>query len=490
MKRYRAAREALRPYLDDAAREAEARFFHLTATRAMGEIDTYLALARGLVNDFPQDSWAEETLNNLASHYIVQNEDAEADQVFRELYRRFPQGTHAVRAAWESGWWSYKNGDFEDAIRVFEGAAAAMPRADWRPAWLYWAGRAHDRSGRASTANARYQLVVADYLNSYYGRLSAKILAARRQDLPAPTVTAAISNESGRPLPPTEPIIRQLVGLELYDEAARELQYAQRVWGDSPALQATFAWIHHQQGELRRGINAMKRAYPQYLASGGEALPAEVLRVLFPVDYWPLIKRHAEARGLDPYLIAALVAQESTFTADIRSSANAVGLMQLLPSTGRRYARSLRMRFTASTLTHPESNVRLGTTYFKELVDRFGGAHFALASYNAGERRIARWISERPGFQQDEFIDDIPYPETQNYVKKILGTAEDYRRLYGSGMLAPGGRNQSPGSVAAGAAATRTVKKPASAKKPAAVKKAATRKPASKPPARKPRSRR
>jgi soluble lytic murein transglycosylase len=64
-------------------------------------------------------------------------------------------------------------------------------------------------------------------------------------------------------------------------------------------------------------------------------------------------------------------------------------------------------------------------------MDRFNGPHFALASYNAGEGRIARWIAERPGFVQDEFIDDIPFPETQNYVKRILGTADDYRRLYG-----------------------------------------------------------
>ena len=473
LKRFRASRDALVPYLDDAARKAEARFFHLTATRAMGDIDTYIALARGLVNDFPQESWAEETLNNLASHYIVQSDDAEADRVLRELYQRFPQGPHAVRAAWEIGWWSYKNGDLDDAIRVFDEAAAAMPRADWRPAWLYWAGRAHDRLGRTSTATARYRLVVADYLNSYYGRLSAKILERRHVELPDPTVTAAISADSENRLPPTEPIIRQLVGLGLYDEATRELQYAQRIWGDSAAIQATFAWIYHEQGDLRRGINAMKRAYPQYLASGGEALPAELLRVLFPVDYWPLIKKHAEARDLDPYLIAALIAQESTFTADIKSVANAIGLMQVLPSTGRRYARSLGMRFTGSTLTQPESNVRIGTTYFKELVDRFGGAHFALASYNAGENRIARWISERPGFQQDEFIDDIPYPETQNYVKRILGTAEDYRRLYGGGgLLVPGGGNKTAAPAAAGSTA-----KP----KPAAAKKPAARKPAPRP---------
>jgi soluble lytic murein transglycosylase len=123
--------------------------------------------------------------------------------------------------------------------------------------------------------------------------------------------------------------------------------------------------------------------------------------------------------------------------------------------------------------------VRIGTTYFKELVDRFGGAHFALASYNAGENRISRWISERPGFQQDEFIDDIPFPETQNYVKKILGTAEDYRRLYGGGLLVPGGRNSSSPVLAKAVAPTPTPKR-ATAKKPV-TKKTASRSPARRP---------
>ena len=84
----------------------------------------------------------------------------------------------------------------------------------------------------------------------------------------------------------------------------------------------------------------MKRAYPQYMAAGGEKLPAELLKVLFPVNYWPLIRRYSADHQLDPYVIAALIAQESTFTADVRSAANAYGLMQLLPSTGRHYART------------------------------------------------------------------------------------------------------------------------------------------------------
>jgi soluble lytic murein transglycosylase len=93
-------------------------------------------------------------------------------------------------------------------------------------------------------------------------------------------------------------------------------------------------------------------------------------------------------------------------------------------------------------------NVRIGTAYFADLVERFGGAHHALASYNAGPAAVARWIGEKPGIARDEFIDDIPYPETQNYVKRILGTADDYRRLYdgGGGRLVHG----APGTAVAG----------------------------------------
>ena len=154
--------------------------------------------------------------------------------------------------------------------------------------------------------------------------------------------------------------------------------------------------------------------------------------MLFPIDYWPLIKRYSNEHQLDPYVVAALIAQESTFTADVKSAANAYGLMQLLPSTGRQYAKRLGLpRFSLSLLTTAEANIKMGTAYFADLVKQFGGLHFALATYNAGPSRIARWIAAKPGLERDEFIDDIPFPETQNYVKRILGTAEDYRHLYG-----------------------------------------------------------
>jgi soluble lytic murein transglycosylase len=451
--RHKAARDRLKTYLDDAPKDAEARYYSLSAARGMGDRSTYVSLSRALVKEFPDSQWAAETLDDLASYYIIDDQDDEADEVFRELLDRFPRHRYAERATWKVGWEAYRRQKFGETIKLFEWAAATFPRADYRPGWIYWSGRARDRMGDTPGATARYRLAVADYGNSYYGRLASRLLASRPQEQAAagaaPRPVAAPAQVAAAP--PTESLMRALMAAGLYDDALREVQYAQRTWSDSPALQATSAWIRAQQAQelraeerfaaLRGSITLMRRAYPQFLAEEGHTLPLEVLHIIFPLDYWDLIEKYSKAMSLDPYLVSALMAQESTFTAEIRSSANARGLMQVMPSTGRMYARRMGIRpFTTASLSQPETNVRIGMQHFKDLADKFGGIHYALASYNAGEGRVSEWLKEYPDLPADEFIDSIPFAETQNYVKRILGTAEDYRRLYGTGLLTPNGR--------------------------------------------------
>jgi soluble lytic murein transglycosylase len=268
--------------------------------------------------------------------------------------------------------------------------------------------------------------VVAFYRNSYYGREAARelpnVLPASRE-LP-PTVDPGAVPENGD-------FIRRMLAHGLYDDAILELRRVQRASGSSPAIEATISFALAGKGDLRPSINAMRRAYPQLMAAGGEALPIEIRRMIFPVDHRELIVLHSTAKGLDPYLVTALVAQESTFQADVRSAANAWGLMQILPSTGQRIARTLGIQpFGTARLTEPDVNVRIGTEYFSTLMAEFNDPAPSLASYNAGESRVRRWLRERPGMARDEFIDDIPFPETQNYVTRVIGTAEDYRQLY------------------------------------------------------------
>jgi soluble lytic murein transglycosylase len=445
LRRPRNAQDGVKPYIDHASRQGEALFFYALAARELGDFDRYLTTVRRIVNDFPTQSWAEEALNNLGTYYILDDNDAQADEVFRELYEKYPRGRYAERAAWKIGWRAFKAQDYRDTIRIFERAAFDFPRSDYRPPWLYWSGRAHEALGETALAEARYTLVVLDYLNSYYGRLAVKRLGGsvpERRLVVAARDDAVGANEIvASALPPNAATVRALLGVKLYGQALDELRYAQKAWGDSAAIQATIAWIYREQGRSESGteqfnhyrgaITLMRRAYPQFLAAGGEHLPKEMLKIIFPIGYWDLIRKHSAEQHLDPYVVAALMQQESTFVADIRSPAKAVGLMQLEPSLAKAYARKLKMRYSARLLTNPDANIRIGTAYLADTMRGFGDLHLVLASYNAGERAVRRWTAERPGVSPEEFIDDIPYPETQNYVKKILGMAEDYRRLYG-----------------------------------------------------------
>lgn len=434
-----AALQALQGYASGGGmRRDEAEYTRLGVLRALGRTAEYISGVRAFVDREPDPAFAHAALNDLGTHYILADDDAKAAQVFTENYDRFPTGAFAARAAWKAGWWAFANDNYAETIRLFEKAAVSQRRSDYRSGWVYWAARAHERLGHRELAENGYLQTIADYRNSYYGREAERILeelrAASRPAGAGPVLPVKrlprVTFDPGAP-PANAALVQALLSAQLFGDAAGELRRVQRVEGNSPMIEATLAYALNRKGELRLAISAMKRAYPQYMAEGGDALPRDLKTVLFPVAYWELLQKHAALHKLDPFLVAALVAQESTFDAGIRSSANAWGLMQILPSTGRQYARILKIpRFTTASLTNPEINVRIGTAYLADKIKEFGGVAPALASYNAGESRVHRWLSERPGVERDEFIDAIPFPETQGYVKKIIGTAEDYRLLY------------------------------------------------------------
>jgi soluble lytic murein transglycosylase len=463
---HRAARDVFRRFVSHPTFGAEAQFGVLMAERALGNHSEANSLTEDFVARHSDHVLAEEALNEMARRYVLDDDDDSAAKVYSRMIDRFPSGPFAERGAWKAGWWAYRQRNFPETIRVFERGAAAFPRSDYRPSWLYWTARSYDQMGERDKAVDRYRLIATDYLNTYYGRLAWTRLEAYKETSVAPGPRRALITP---PSPPANAeTVKNLIAAGLYRAALNELQYAQKVWGDSAPLQATLALVHNKMGNLRLGITAMRRAYPQFMTAGGEDLPQDILRIIFPLDYWPLLKGNAQAQGVDPYVVAALAAQESTFDPQIRSSANAVGLMQIIPPTGRRLAKRIGMRsFSERSLTNPEINARLGTQYFGDMYKEFGGYHFALAGYNAGEHRVRRWNEEAPGLPQDEWIDNIPFPETQNYVKRILGTAEDYRRLYGEGQVPTAVNRKPPPAKKTVAPAKKTTKKAPPKKAPA-----------------------
>ena len=482
-RRYAAARAALRAHTGQGPHQAEARFYDLMAARGLGATGEFERLAAGLIERFGTSAWAQEALDTLASHRIRQGRDDEADVLLRRLLTAFPSGRFAERAAWKVGWRAFRSGNPGEAASVFEEAAARFPRSDYRPAFLYWSARAREALGDAQTAASRDALVRADYRHTYYGGLVEAAPGRPGGPVSPPATPSSLSATAPAQTPiPTAPLIRLLLSAGLYDDALTEIRFAQHRWGDSPALQATTGLALHLKGDLLAGARAVKRAWPQFLGPQGAALPPELAAVVYPVGYWSRIRDHAARHQLDPYLVAALIAQESGFVPDIRSSAKATGLMQLMPATAQRYAKKVGLTgYAPAQLERPEVNLRLGTAYFADLVREFGEVHLALASYNAGESRVRRWLAERPGLTRDVFVDDIPFPETREYVKKILNGAENYRRVYGNRAAVfaadpdraiPGAASKRPGTAGPGPAPnTSAAARPPTKGAPGAVKK-------------------
>lgn len=165
-----------------------------------------------------------------------------------------------------------------------------------------------------------------------------------------------------------------------------------------------------------------------------DAAPRQFWQLAFPLAYRQPLETYSRNQGLDPFLVAALIRQESEFDPKAVSSARAYGLTQVLPSTGRQLGRRLGLStITPSMLTNPEINLKLGTAYLRTLLDQHGGRwERTLAAYNAGKTRVDQWETWGQFREPAEFIETIPFTETRDYVQIVLRNADIYRHIYDS----------------------------------------------------------
>jgi peptidoglycan lytic transglycosylase len=374
-----------------------------------------------VVSRFPGTPWAEEALTDQAHFYQKDGRDEEALPYFRKLLQDFPQGRYVDAATWRVAWGDYRQGFHAAAAERLEKAVAERPRSSYTAGFLYWAGRSRRDMGEEERARALFTETVRRFKHAYHGLRAQEALGS---DLP-----------EVRPPDPGEPIadpertrIRQLLLINRLAEALDET----RELPPTPQAQATRAWILWRQGQLRPAINAMRRAYPEYLGAGGDALPDPLWRILYPIQFEATLRAEAAETGLDPALVAAVIWQESTFDPQAVSVAGARGLMQIMPRTGRELARNLGLKYRIDMLHESDRGLELGTRYLKRMIDGFGGrVDKALAAYNAGPNRVASWTRARPGQSAEEFIEGIPFQETRSYVMTILANREHYRRIYG-----------------------------------------------------------
>jgi soluble lytic murein transglycosylase len=167
------------------------------------------------------------------------------------------------------------------------------------------------------------------------------------------------------------------------------------------------------------------------LAAAGHPLPRAFWEMLYPFGWRTEVFQASERLGLDPYLVAAVVREESNYYPHAVSRAGARGLMQLMPATAEPMAAVRGWRFRdGALLDEPAANIQMGTAFLAGLMKEFGDPSAALAAYNAGPRRVREWWKARKSDDVEAWIEQIPFDETRRYVKRVLLSWNEYRRIY------------------------------------------------------------
>lgn len=428
LRRLGEAQAVLAPVKPSSSHAAEAAFYR---ARILDRRGRSTAGYEPVAQTFPGTSWAEDALLALANEYQKDARDDEALPYWRRLLAEYPDGRWVERACWRVAWADYRAGRFEAAAQVLERTVRLRPPSGSTPGFLYWAARSRAALGETERARQLLEETVQRYKHTYHG-LRARDALPRLPPAtatPPPVLVPSASAETPPAVPePQATRIRQLLLIDRLEEAAAELQALPY----SRQAQATIAWIDWRRGRLRPAILGMKRAFPEWIGQAGERLPDEVWRILYPLDFEDSLRTKAAEKGLDASLVAALILQESTFDAAALSRAGARGLMQVIPATGRKLARELRVPFRRAALHDPETSLDFGTRYLRQMSDRYEGrVERVLAAYNAGPHRVDAWTAARPDLSAEEFIESIPFTETRFYVMVVLANREQYRRLYG-----------------------------------------------------------
>jgi soluble lytic murein transglycosylase len=330
-----------------------------------------------------------------------------AVSIFNDVMARYPAAKE--EALWQKGWTFYRNGDYKKALDIF----SSLSRSSGETRYLYWKNRAIEKSGSEEPEQNISHAPNSRNNNFYF------LMSALRGKAEIPPFEKDGSTRCSGSAPTKR--IELLEGLGLKKEAGAEIAYTAKKAADPQEMICLSSHLR-DKGDFRRSVALADRI----------PFREELYDLYYPLAYFEVVSEAATANDLDPLLALSIMREESRYTTDARSPAGALGLMQLMPQTAARLSRKSGISYSGpEDLYDVKTNVSLGSYYLSALVKQFGSAPPAIASYNAGEERVKEWLAAGKYASMDEFIEDIPYNETRNYVKKVMTSYLEYMRQQG-----------------------------------------------------------
>ncbi len=432
--------------VDDPEADAERLSYLIRCARRLDRHADVKPLVSQLEQQHPNSLWRLDALIFVADEARTDDDAGTYLPLYRACAESFAKDPRSAWCHWRIAFESYRK-DRDDAHDLLRAHLQQHPDSPYAENALYFLGRLQERKNDIASARACYDELATRFPNTYYAIVA-------RERLKDPSVQAAVASASmleflhavswpARPeFPSFEPGkiaqsrvsragLLQLTGLN--DLAEGELKFGAHHDGEQENVYAyELARYAAARNAPDQAMRYIKSYAPGYLYMPLDQAPVTFWQLAFPIPYRGSIVQYSHEESLDPFLVAALIRQESEFNVKVISHANAYGLMQLLPSTGRQLARHFGIRrLSSEQLLMADRNIQLGTYFFHNLLNSYGGQiEIALASYNAGPGRANLWRTWGPFREPAEFIETVPFHETRGYIQIVLRNADVYRRLY------------------------------------------------------------
>lgn len=445
LKEYPQAITTLLPLTESTERsalQAEALLLVGRAFFRSGDTIQAIATLERIPTLFPESHLAGEALHVIGLNYEDRKEEEAALEAYARLLRLHPEQNLGDTARWQRAWLFYRQRKLQPAVHELSHLLEKYPQSPLKAQALYWRGRMLEELGDKTLATRSYQRLLQEAGDEpYYTQAARQRLALKPARLSTDSLLPPANSAS-----PVVAKARELSFLRLRDEAAQEYWEIARVHPRELSLQREACEALSRASQFDRCISLARRAARSPLKTAGQdGVLSPFWTFLYPRAFWAWVDHYSRESRLDPYLVTAVIREESAFAPKALSRAGARGLMQLMPATAAQVAKENNLR-SPLDLDTPAPNIALGTRYLAKLHDEFGGnLALTLASYNAGPHVVRRWLGTLQSSQDPEiFIEDIPYPETRRYVKRVLGSYDRYRTLYGQ----PQESRNPPSSVA------------------------------------------
>lgn len=402
----------------------------------------------------PTDSRAPIALDRAAQWFERAQKIDEAVQVHLILVQKYPQHDLATAAMNSTGAYLIRNGRFAEAEGAWQGYALQHQGKE-RARAAYKAAEAAENQQKRKEAQALYAVALEAAPFTYYGARAGDFLglSPRAKEgkvaLGEPLTTQDWQALEGwirswagptalTPLPSGETVRSAqrtilLEELALHREALEEWRQINGLWATAPAPNELLLLLH-LAFEHDKPFIALRAAEKLAEIAPLEAhpIPLSLQRLIFPSPYASLVKQESKAFGLDPRLLYALIRQESTFLPQITSGAGAVGLTQVMPETAQHIAEQLGLEaYQTADLFKPKTNVHFGAYYLAQQIKMMEGSTLGgLAAYNGGPSNALRWAAGATALEPEQFVAQIDYSETKEYVQSTYGYYRAYQQLY------------------------------------------------------------